>query len=346
MSNNVKPNEGQILLYQTENGDVKVDVLFKDEVFWATQKTIGQLFGVDRSVVTKHISNIYKDDELDKMATCAKIAQVQKEGNREISRSIDYYSLDVILAVGYRVNSRKATQFRKWATEALKEYIKKGYLLNDEMLKNGKKFGKDYFDELLERIREIRASERRAYQKIADVFEQTSSDYDSSSEETKLFYAFIQNKMHYAVTGQTAAEIIHSRVDSEKMYMGLTTWKNSPDGKILKSDVEIAKNYLNKNEVDLLNRLVVMYIDFAEIRALNQQIMTMKAWLEQTDEFMAYAQKPALKSYGNISKEDALKKAHEEYEKYRIRQDKEFISKFDEELDRYLRGVDNDTNKG
>jgi len=335
------PNEGKILLYQADNGNIMVDVFFESETFWMTQSDLSELFKVERSVITKHLSNIYKDGELLKEATCAKFAQVRFEGNRQVNRPIEYYNLDAIISVGYRVNSKKATQFRQWATNTLTEYILKGFILNDELLKNGKKFGKDYYDELLERIREIRASERRAYQKIADVFEQCSADYDPTSEETKLFYAFVQNKMHFAVTGQTAAEIVYDRADSEKPYMGLTTWKNSPHGKILKRDVAVAKNYLNKNEIDVLNRLVTSFIDFAELRALNRTIITMKEWLERTDEFLKFADKPSLQSSGTVTHEKALKKAIEEYDKFREKQDSEYISQFDIALEKYLNG-DND----
>ena len=332
------PNEGRILLYQTDNGNIMVDVFFENETFWMTQAALAELLNVERSVVTKHLSNIYSDGELSKEATCAKFAQVRLEGNRQVNRPIEYYNLDAIISVGYRVNSKKATQFRQWATATLKEYILKGFVLNDELLKNGKKFGVDYFDELLERIREIRASERRAYQKIADVFEQCSADYDPASEETKLFYAFVQNKMHFAVTGQTAAEIVYDRVDSEKPHMGLTTWKNSPHGKILKHDVTVAKNYLNKNEIDVLNRLVTAFIDFAELRSLNRTIVTMKDWLERTNEFLKFADKPALQSSGKVSREQAFKKAAEEYNKFREKQDREYISQFDIALEKYLNG--------
>ncbi|MDR0834502.1 MAG: virulence RhuM family protein [Candidatus Symbiothrix sp.] len=329
---------GQILLYQTGDGQVSVDVVFENETFWMPQKNIAALFDVNIPAVSKHLKNIYDDEELAPDSTVSKMEIVQLEGNRQVNRSIECYNLDAIIAVGYRVNSRKATKFRQWATNTLKEYIIKGFVLNDELLKNGKKFGKDYFDELLERIREIRASERRAYQKIADIFEQCSADYDPTSEETKLFYAFVQNKMHFAVTGQTAAEIIYDRVDSEKPYMGLTTWKSSPHGKILKSDVGIAKNYLNQHEMDVLNRLVTTYIDFAELRALNRKVTTMQNWIDRTDEFLKFAEQPILRSAGNISHEQAIKKAAEEYGKFREKQDKQYISQFDRALDKYLKG--------
>ena len=300
-----------------------------------TQKTMGELFDVDRSVITKHLKNIFTEGELDQNSVCAKFAHTADDGK---TYNTNYYNLDAIIAVGYRVNSKKATQFRIWATQTLKEYILKGFVLNDDMLKNGRPFGKDYFDELLERIREIRASERRAYQKIADVFEQCSSDYNSNSEETKMFYAFVQNKMHFAITGKTAAEIVYDRADSEHPTMGLTNWKTSPDGKIIKSDIKIAKNYLNEKELDRLNRIVTMYIDYAEFQALNEQIMTMKDWLNITDEFLKNNRQDILKDDDKISHDAAIAKAEREYEKFRVKQDREYISNFDKAMKKYLKG--------
>ncbi len=330
--------ENQIILYQTDEGRVKVNVYFAEENFWMTQKAMGELFDVQKAAISKHLKNIYESGELKKEATVSIMDTVQNEGDREVKRTMEYYNLDAIIAVGYRVNSKKATQFRIWATQTLKEYILKGFVLNDEMLKNGRPFGKDYYDELLERIREIRASERRAYQKIADVFEQCSSDYNSNSEETKTFYSFVQNKMHFAITGKTAAEIVHDRVDSKHPTMGLTNWKASPDGKILKSDVQIAKNYLNEKELNLLNRIVTMYIDYAEFQALNEQIMTMKDWLDITDEFLKYNRQDVLKNAGKISHDVAMAKVQSEYEKFRIEQDKEYLSNFDKAVEKYLKG--------
>ena len=263
---------------------------------------------------------------------------VQKEGNRNVSRNVKCYNLDAIIAVGYRVNSKKATRFRQWATKTLKEYIIKGFVLNDDMLKNGKPFGKDYFDELLERIREIRASERRAYQKITDVFEQSSYDYDKNSETTKAFYAFVQNKLHFAITGKTAAELIYERSDSGKPSMGLTTWKDAPDGKILKRDIGIAKNYLNEKELTRLNRLVTMFIDYAELMAEDGVLMSMQDWVDQTNQFLMNNRRKVLSGKGKISHEVALRKAEKEYEVFRIKQDKEYISEFDREVEKYLKG--------
>ena len=333
MDNQTK--QSKIILYQTDQGKVNVYVYFTEENFWLTQKAMGELFDVDRTVITKHLKNIFLEGELNEIAVCAKFAHTAEDGK---TYNTNHYNLDAIIAVGYRVNSKKATQFRIWATQTLKEYIIKGFVLNDEMMKNGKPFGKDYFDELLERIREIRASERRAYQKIADVFEQCSSDYSSKSEETKTFYAFVQNKMHYAITGKTAAEIIHDRVDSEHPTMGLTTWKASPNGKIIKRDIKVAKNYLNENELNRLNRIVIMYIDYAEFQALNENVMEMKDWLDITDEFLKFNRQELLKDAGKISHTDAVAKAEDEYEKFRMKQDKEYISDFDRVMDKYLKG--------
>jgi hypothetical protein len=333
-----KQNQSQVVLYQTADGKVTVDVRFERENFWLTQKALAELFGVKVPAVNKHLKNIYASGELTPGATISKMETAQIEGGRQISRAIEFYNLDAAIAVGYRVNSTKATHFRIWATNTLREFIIKGFVLNHELLKRGRSFGKDYFDELLEKIREIRASERRAYQKIADVFEQCSSDYRGKSEETQLFYQIVQNQLHFATTGQTAAEIVYKRADSEKPFMGLTTWKNSPKGKVLKSDVTVAKNYLNQAEVTKLNRLVTMFIDFAELRALNQQLMTMKDWLKQVKRFLDFNEQQVLANAGKISHEMALAKAHEEFEKYRVKQDQQYVSDFDAAFARYLKG--------
>ena len=248
MDKELKEN-AEILLYSLDDSNIYVDVYFEDENFWLTQKSMSELFECSTDNISLHLKNIYEDEELTEDSTTEYFSVVRKEGTRSVKRSIKFYNLDAIIAVGYRVNSKKATRFRQWATKTLKEYITKGFVLNDDMLKNGKPFGKDYFDELLEKIREIRASERRAYQKITDIFEQCSYDYDKNSDVTKGFYSFVQNKLHYAVTGHTAAEIIMDRSDSSKPTMGLTTWKDAPDGKILKRDVLVAKNYLNEKEI-------------------------------------------------------------------------------------------------
>ena len=327
-----------IVLYQTDSTNVCVSVCYANETFWLTQKAMAELFGVNVPNISKHLSNIYEEGELSKEATVSKMEIVQLEGERQVKRQAEFYNLDAIIAVGYRVNSKQATAFRIWATRTLKEYITKGFVLNDDMLKNGRPFGKDYFDELLERIREIRASERRAYQKIADVFEQCSYDYDKNSETTRTFYAFVQNKLHFAATGKTAAELIYERADSAQPTMGLTTWSAAPDGKILKRDVSVAKNYLNEKELSRLNRLVTMFIDYAELMAEDEVLMSMKDWLDQTNVFLTNNRRNVLEGKGTVSHEQALYKATKEYEIFRIRQDKEYISEFDKEMEKYLKG--------
>ena len=334
----IQQTQHSIVLYQNDDSNVCVNVYYNNETFWLTQKAMAELFGVNTQSITKHLGNIYQEQELNKEATCSKMEQVQQEGDRQVKRLVDFYNLDAVIAVGYRVNSRQATAFRIWATKTLKEYITKGFVLNDDMLKNGQPFGKDYFDELLERIREIRASERRAYQKIADVFEQCSYDYDKKSETTKAFYSFVQNKLHFAVTGKTAAELIYERADSNQPTMGLTTWSDAPDGKILKRDVTIAKNYLNEKELSRLNRLVTMFIDYAELMAEDEILMSMADWLKQTDVFLSTNRRNILADKGTVSHDQAVDKATKEYEIFRVRQDREYISDFDRETEKYLKG--------
>lgn len=330
--------EHEIVLYQVEDTNICVNVVFKDETFWMTQKAMAELFDVNVPAISKHLSNIFEEGELFKEATVSKMEIVQMEGNRKVKREPEFYNLDAIIAVGYRVNSKKATRFRQWATKTLKDYITKGFVLNDDMLKNGKPFGKDYFDELLERIREIRASERRAYQKITDVFEQCSYDYDKNSDITKAFYAFVQNKLHFAVTGKTAAELVYERVNAEKPAMGLTTWKDAPDSKILKRDISVAKNYLNEKELSRLNRLVTMFIDYAELMAEDEVLMSMQDWVEQTNQFLRNNRREVLEGKGKVSHDMAMKKAEKEYEIFRVKQDQEYVSEFDREVERYLKG--------
>ena len=330
--------EHEIVLYQVEDTNICVNVVFKDETFWMTQKAMAELFDVNVPAISKHLSYIFEEGELFKEATVSKMEIVQMEGNRKVKREPEFYNLDAIIAVGYRVNSKKATRFRQWATKTLKAYITKGFVLNDDMLKNGKPFGKDYFDELLERIREIRASERRAYQKITDVFEQCSYDYDKNSDITKAFYAFVQNKLHFAVTGKTAAELVYERVNAEKPAMGLTTWKDAPDGKILKRDISVAKNYLNEKELSRLNRLVTMFIDYAELMAEDEVLMSMQDWVEQTNQFLRNNRREVLEGKGKVSHDMAMKKAEKEYEIFRVKQDQEYVSEFDREVERYLKG--------
>ena len=326
----------EILLYSDENGKEFVNVVFMDETFWLTQVGMAELFDSSKSNVSEHLSHIFEEEELDK-GSC-----MRKFGISEFStKPTNFYNLDAIIAVGYRVNSKKATRFRQWATKTLKEYIQKGFVLNDELMKNGRPFGKDYFDELLERIREIRASERRAYQKIADVFEQCSYDYDKNSETTKAFYAFVQNKLHFAVTGKTAAELISERATLDSPTMGLTTWKGAPDGKILKSDTLVAKNYLNEKELSRLNRLVTMFIDYAELMAEDEQLMSMQDWLNETDRFLTNNRRKVLDGKGHISREAATKKVGAIYDQFRKKQDAEYISEFDRAMERYLKGGGN-----
>ena len=323
----------EILLYSDENGKEFVNVVFMDETFWLTQVGMAELFDSSKSNISEHLSHIFEEEELDK-GSC-----MRKFGISEFStKPTNFYNLDAIIAVGYRVNSKKATRFRQWATKTLKEYIQKGFVLNDELMKNGRPFGKDYFDELLERIREIRASERRAYQKIADVFEQCSYDYDKNSETTKAFYAFVQNKLHYAVTGKTAAELISERATLDSPTMGLTTWKGAPDGKILKSDTLVAKNYLNEKELSRLNRLVTMFIDYAELMAEDEQLMSMQDWLDETDRFLNNNRRKVLDGKGRISREAAEKKVGAIYNEFRKKQDLEYISEFDRQTEKYLKG--------
>ena len=324
--------QNNIVFYQTEKQNVTINVTYLNESFWLSQKMIAQLFNVEVPAISKHLTNIYIENELQKEATISILETVQLEGKRNVKRNVEFYNLDVIIAVGYRVNSKEAPQFRIWATQTLKEFIIKGFVLNDEMLKNGKPFGKDYFDELLERIREIRSSERRLYQKLGDIFEQCSADYSKNSEETKLFFKMVQNKLHFAISGRTAAEIIFERADKSKDFMGLSTWKNAPSGKILKSDVSIAKNYLNENEIGDLNLLVSAFLDLAEFQARRNQIMNMKDWLERTNKFLESNSLDILPNAGKISHEQAIDKAHAEFEEFRILQDKNYISDLDESI--------------
>ena len=279
--------ESNILLYKTAQGETRIEVIFNNDTFWMSQKRMADLFGVDRATIAYHLSQIYESGELTKEATCRKIQQVQLEGERDVERNPLFYNLDAIIAVGYRVNSYQATQFRIWATSVLKEFIIKGYVLDDERLKQGKHFGKDYFDDLLERIREIRTSERRYYQKITDVYAECSADYDAKSESTKLFFKMVQNMMHLAVTHHTAAEIVFNRADAEQPHMGLTTWKKAPNGRVQKSDTIVAKNYLSDTELNQLNGITTSFLDFAETRAQRHIITTMEDWRKRLAQFLA-----------------------------------------------------------
>lgn len=318
----------QFLLYTSTEGSIKADVLMQDETVWLTQKSMAEVFGVDVRTINEHIKNIHETRELNDFSTIRKIRIVQNEGGRDIERDINFYNLDMIIAVGYRVNSAQATHFRKWATTVLRDYIIKGFAIDDELLKNGTRLGKDYFNELLERIREIRASERRFYQKITDIYS-TAIDYDATAEITQTFFKTAQNKLHFAIHGRTAAELIAERVDSGKQNMGLTSWKNSPSGKIIKTDVSVAKNYLDKKEINELNQVVSMYLDYAENQAKREIAMTMKEWREKLDTFLSFNEYEILNNPGKIDAEMAKKLAEEEYEKFRPIQDKVFKSDFD-----------------
>ena len=312
------------LIYRDGNNDVKVSVMLINNDLWLTQDLIAELFGTARSTITEHINNILKEGEL-KEETSVGISDISSGG-----RKPKIYNLDMIIAVGYRVNSKKATNFRIWATKVLKEYMIKGFAMDDERLKNPNYiFGEDYFDEMLERIRNIRSSERRFYQKITDIYSSCSVDYNKDSEITKEFFKTVQNKLHYAITGQTAAEIIYNRADAEKEHMGLTNWKNSPDGPIYRFDVDIAKNYLNEKELKDLNRIVTMYLDYAELQAENHNAMTMKDWVEKLNAFLQFNGKEILHNAGKISAKVAQELAYREYDKFKVKQDKLYKSDFD-----------------
>lgn len=339
MSDGQRINDySNFLLYNDESGSVNVEVYLQEETVWLTQKDIGNLFGKTKSTISEHLKAIYAEGELQSEATVRKFRTVQMEGGREVERELEYYNLDAIISVGYRVNSRQATQFRIWATRTLKEFLIKGFALDDERLKQGKRlFGKDYFDELLERIREIRASERRFYQKITDLYA-LSSDYSKDLPETKEFFASVQNKLHWAITGKTAAELIYESADADTLHMGLTTWKHAPGGKILKSDVATAKNYLSEAHIRELNQIVSAYLDLAENRARRQILMRMEDWTSFLNSFLELSNYPILQDRGRISAEEAKLKAEQEYEVYRVKQDQDYISDFDREV-RRIQGV-------
>jgi hypothetical protein len=330
----------EILFYTSAEGNSHIEVFFEAETFWLSQKKMAELFDVDVRTINEHLKNIFSSEELTEAATIRNFRIVQKEGSREVARNIDFYNLDAIISVGYRVNSVSATRFRIWATKTLREFIIKGFVLDDERLKQGKQFGRDYFDELLERIREIRASERRFYQKITDIYAQCSIDYDPGASITHTFYKTVQNKLHWAITGKTAAEIIAERAKAISPNMGLTTWKNAPDGKILKSDVSIAKNYLFYEEVNELNRIVTMYLDYAENQAKRQMPMSMRDWIGRLDAFLQFNDYVVLKDAGKISHEIARSLAETEYELFRVNQDTSFRSDFDKSLPEEKDGLD------
>ena len=328
-------NEIQYTLYSIDSEDIKVKVAIKDETIWVTQRGMAELFDVNVSAISKHLANIYAEGELSQPATVSKMEIVHTEGTRQVTRLIDFYNLDAVISVGYRVNSRRATQFRIWATSVLKEFIKKGFVLDDERLKQGESvFGKDYFRELLERVRSIRASERRIWQQITDIFAECSIDYDKDSPVTQEFYATVQNKFHYAITGQTAAEIVYSKADSSKEHMGLTTWKNSPDGRILKSDVTIAKNYLDEKQIRRLERAVSGFFDYVEDLIENERAFTRQQFAESINACLEFRQYKILQGKGSVSRADAERKASEEYDIYNKTQ--KITSDFDKEVKKLL----------
>ncbi|WP_346854135.1 virulence RhuM family protein [uncultured Draconibacterium sp.] len=330
-----QPNR-EFLLYKTDSGEIKVDVLLQNETIWLPQKGIAQLFGCSTDNVSLHFKNIFAEGELNPNSVTEEFSATASDGKNYKTK---FYNLDAIIAVGYRVNSKQATQFRIWATAVLKEFIIKGYTMDVERLKNPQPiFGQDYFKEQLEKIRDIRSSERRFYQQITDIYAECSIDYDYDSEITKEFFATVQNKLHWAITQQTAAEIIVSRANHEKEKMGLTSWKNSPDGKIRKSDVVIAKNYLTEEELKPLNRIVSMYLDYAEDQAEQGNVMTMKDWAEKLNAFLQFNQKDILQNAGKVTAAIAKEFAENEYEKYKPIQDKLFVSDFDKEVKKLLKG--------
>ena len=328
-------SEFQFLMYKSADEDVSVKAVIREETIWLTQKSMAELFDVDVPAISKHLSNIYADGELLKDSTVSKMEIVQQEGTRHIKREQNFYNLDAIISVGYRVNSRRATQFRIWATSILKEYMIKGFVMDDERLKQGKTaFGKDYFRELLERVRSIRASERRIWQQITDIFAECSIDYDKNSPVTHDFYAMVQNKFHYAIVGQTAAEIVYTKADRTKEHMGLTTWKNAPDGRILKSDVGIAKNYLEEKQIRQLERAVTGYFDYIEDLIERENVFTMEEFAASVNEFLAFRRYDILKDKGGVSKQAALKRAEAEYEAFNKTQ--KITSDFDQEVKKIL----------
>lgn len=325
--------ESSIILYTNDNGDVNIQVHYEDGTFWLTQKRMAELFNVNVSTINEHLKSIFSTGELSEEGTIRKFRIVQNEGTRQVTREVTFYPLDAIIAIGYRVNSEQATRFRKWATKVLNSFITKGYVLDKKRLKQGEQFGHDYFKELLEDIREIRASERRFYQKITDIYA-LSIDYDKQAPETKRFFASVQNKLHWAISEQTAAEIIYGKANASQPHMGLTTWRHAPDGKVMKSDITIAKNYLDQRHMTAINRLVSAYLDLAEDRAEQEIPMTMHDWSTLLDGFLTVAGRPILDGLGRISALEAKVKAEREYEVFRHRQDAEYISDFDKEIKR------------
>lgn len=325
--------DNDLIIYKNSDGDIIVDAIYKDETLWLSQKGMSKVFECSTDNISLHLKHIFQDNELNKDSVTEKCSLTAEDGKKY---NTTIYSLDAIIAVGYRVNSKKATEFRIWATKILKEYMTKGFALNDERFIKGNKYDSKYFDELLERIKTIRVSERMAYQKITDLFIATSNDYNPKSEEAYTFFKIVQNKLHYAISGHTAAELIYSRANSEKEHMGLTNWKNSPDGLIYKYDVGIAKNYLKKEELEKLDDLTNIFLVFAEDEAKERHVMTMKDWINATDDLLKFRRKEVLQNSGNISHKQAVEKAESEYEKYRVMQDQKYISSMDEFYNKYL----------
>lgn len=325
--------DNDLIIYKNSDGDIIVDAIYKDETLWLSQKGMSKVFECSTDNISLHLKHIFQDNELNKDSVTEKCSLTAEDGKKY---NTTIYSLDAIIAVGYRVNSKKATEFRIWATKILKEYMTKGFALNDERFIKGNKYDSKYFDELLERIKTIRVSERMAYQKITDLFIATSNDYNPKSEEAYTFFKIVQNKLHYAISGHTAAELIYSRANSEKEHMGLTSWKNSPDGLIYKYDVGIAKNYLKKEELEKLDDLTNIFLVFAEDEAKERHVMTMKDWINATDDLLKFRRKEVLQNSGNISHKQAVEKAESEYEKYRVMQDQKYISSMDEFYNKYL----------
>ena len=333
MNNKLIGNKNNIVFYTDEEGNTKIEVVLQNEDVWLNVNAIAELFDVQRPAIYKHISNIFTEEELEEKSVCS-ILEYTASDNKNYKTK--YYNLDMIISIGYRVNSKKAVKFRQWANKIIKEYMVKGFALDDDRFLKGGKVNRQYFDELLERIKVIRTSERMAYQKITDLFIATSIDYDKKSEEAYTFFKIVQNKLHYAITGHTAAELIYNRVNAEKENMGLTTWKEAPDGMIYKYDVSIAKNYLNEDEMKRLNNLTNFFLDYAESMAEENQVMTMKDWINETDNLLKFRKKEILKDSGKISHKQAVEKAEKEYEKFRVKQDMQYISSMDAMYQRYL----------
>ena len=341
MKKKKKIPDNQIVVYQTPEGGINIEVLYANENIWLPQKRMAELFDVDRTVVTKHLGNIFLENELQEDAVCAKFAHTAEDG---IEYRTKFYSREAIIAVGYGVNSQHGTQFRQWAITILQQYIHKGFAIDDNRFKYGSRFSARFFDDLLEEVRDIRSSERMAYQKITDIYA-TSTDYSAKAEDTKIFFATVQNKLHFAITGQTAAEIVAKRADGTKPDMGLTSWRKGPKGKVMPSDVSTAKNYLNKPELDHLNRIVTMYLDFAELQAVRNIPMYMKDWIEKLNAFLKFSEYEILTNAGSISHEVALALANKEYKVFKKDQDKNYISDFDREVKMLLDNNKDDGNE-